>query len=211
GKSSGQTMFIMADTLKRVEAVTHRKDRKKTAKIVMAIVLLSLAGFGALGFVIWQQKKQIEEILHKKDGLDKQISKIQVAMQIETDPDKLVSLEEQLTALTGKAQAAIGELQKKDKSEAEKIEQSGDELERAGCGSSSSPAPASSSSGSSGSAASTSAPTFSRARTPPRAIWRICSPSSARTPSCSPSPPTTRARTGCGACCTRSRRSRAGS
>jgi len=130
GKSSGQTMFIMADTLKRVEAVTHRKDRKKTAKIVMAIVLLSLAGFGALGFVIWQQKKQIEEILHKKDGLDKQISKIQVAMQIETDPDKLVSLEEQLTALTGKAQAAIGELQKKDKSEAEKIEQSGDELDR---------------------------------------------------------------------------------
>jgi pSer/pThr/pTyr-binding forkhead associated (FHA) protein/soluble lytic murein transglycosylase-like protein len=130
GKPSGQTMFIMADTLKRVEAVTHRKDRKKTAKIVVTIVLLSLVGFGALGFVIWQQKKQIEEILHKKDGLDRQITKIQVAMQIETDPDKLASLEEQLTALTGKAQAAIGELQKKDKSEAEKIEQSGDDLDR---------------------------------------------------------------------------------
>ena len=130
GKSSGQTMFIMADTLKRVEAVTHRKDRKKTAKIVLSIVLLSLVGFGALGFVIWQQKKQIEEILHKKDGLDKQIAKIQLAMQIESDPDKLAALEEQLTALTGKAQAAIGELEKKDKSEVEKIEQSGDELDR---------------------------------------------------------------------------------
>jgi soluble lytic murein transglycosylase-like protein len=130
GKSSGQTMFIMAETMKRVEAVTHRKGRKRTAKIVLTIVLLSLVGFGALGFVIWQQKKQIEEILHKKDGLDKQISKLQVAMQIETDPDKLASLEEQLTALTGKAQAAVGELQKKDKSEAEKIEQSGDELDR---------------------------------------------------------------------------------
>jgi len=123
-------MFIMADTLKRVEAVTHRKDRKKTAKIVLGIVLLSLAGFGALGLVIWQQKKQIEEILHKKDSLDKQIAKLQVAMQIESDPDKLAALEEQLTALTGKAQAAIGELEKKDKSEAEKIEQSGDELDR---------------------------------------------------------------------------------
>jgi membrane-bound lytic murein transglycosylase D len=130
GKSSGQTMFIMADTLKRVEAVTHRKDRKKTAKIVLTIVLLSLIGFGALGFVIWEQKKQIEQILHKKDGLDKQIAKIQLAMQIESDPDKLASLEEQLTALTGKAQAAIGELEKKDKSEVEKIEQSGDELDR---------------------------------------------------------------------------------
>src|SRR2546428_8296992 len=44
-----------------------------------------------------QQKKQIEEILHKKDGLDKQIGRLQLAMQIETDPDKLASLEDQLT------------------------------------------------------------------------------------------------------------------
>src|SRR5207248_5184347 len=105
GRSSGQTMFIMADTLKRVEAATRRKDRKKTARILLAVVMLSLAGFGALGFVIREQKKQIEEILHKKDGLDKQIAKIQVAMQIESDPGKLAVLEEQLTALTGKAQA----------------------------------------------------------------------------------------------------------
>jgi len=130
GRSSGQTMFIMANTLKKVEAATHRKDRKKTAGIVGAIVFLSLIGFGVLGVVIWQQKKQIEQILQKKDGLDKQIARIQLAMQIETDPDKLVSLEDQLTALTGKAQAAIGEIEKKDKSEAQKLEQAGDELDR---------------------------------------------------------------------------------
>jgi len=80
--------------------------------------------------VIWQQKKQIEQILQKKGRLDKQIARIQLAMQIETDPDKLVSLEDQLTALTGKAQAAIGEIEKKDKSEAQKLEQAGDELDR---------------------------------------------------------------------------------
>ena len=130
GRSSGQTMFIMADTMKKVEAATHRKDRKKTAGIVGAIVFLSLIGFGVLGVVIWQQKKQIEQILQKKDGLDKQIAKIQLAMQIESDPDKLASLEDQLTALTGKAQAAIGEIEKKDKSEAQKLEQAGDELDR---------------------------------------------------------------------------------
>ncbi len=130
GRSSGQTMFIMADTLKKVEAVTQRKDRKKTAGIVGAIVFLSLIGFGILGVVIWQQKKQIEQIVQKKDGLDKQIAKIQLAMQIESDPDKLASLEDQLTALTGKAQAAIGEIEKKDKSEAQKLEQAGDELDR---------------------------------------------------------------------------------
>jgi len=130
GRPSGQTMFIMADTLRKVEAVTHRRDRKKTAGIVLTIVALSLAGFVALGFVIQQQKKHIEQILHKKDGLDKQIARIQLDMQITSDPDKLASLEDQLTALTGKAQDAIGELAKKDRSEAQKLEESGDELDR---------------------------------------------------------------------------------
>ena len=130
GQSSGQTMFIMADTLKRVEAVTERRTKKKSGKIVLAIVLVSLVGFGAMGLVIWRQKQEIERIVHQKDGLDRQIQKIQLAMQIESDPEKLASLEEQLTLLTGKAQAAIGELQKKDKDEAEKLEQSGDELDR---------------------------------------------------------------------------------
>ncbi len=130
GRPSGQTMFIMADTLRKVEAVTHRRDRRKTAGIVLTIVALSLAGFGALGFVIQQQKKHIEQILHKKDGLDKQIARIQLDMQITSDPDKLASLEDQLTALTGKAQDAIGELAKKDRSEAQKLEESGDELDR---------------------------------------------------------------------------------
>ena len=130
GQPSGQTMFIMADTMKRVEAATEKKGRKKTAGIVLTVVTLSLIGFGALGFVIWQQKKQIEEIVHRKDGLDKQIARLQVAMQVESDPEKLAALEDQLTLLTGKAQAAIGELQKKDKGEAEKLQQSGDELDR---------------------------------------------------------------------------------
>jgi len=130
GQPSGQTMFIMADTFKKVEAVTQKKGRKRTRGIVLTIVSLSLIGFGALGFVIWQQKKQIEQIVHRKDGLDKQIARVQLAMQLESDPDKLASLEEQLTALTGKAQAAIGEIQQKDRSEAQKMEQSGDELDR---------------------------------------------------------------------------------
>jgi membrane-bound lytic murein transglycosylase D len=130
GQPSGQTMFIMADTVKQVEAVTERRDRKKSGRIVLLIVSASLIGFGALGVVIWQQKQQIEQIAHKKDGIDKQIQKIQLAMQIESDPEKLASLEEQLTMLTGKAQATIGEMQQKDKAVAEKLAQAGDELDR---------------------------------------------------------------------------------
>ena len=129
-QSSGQTMFIMADTLKKVEAITRKRDSKKAARIVASILALSLLGFGALGFVIWQQKQQIEKIVHKKDGIDRQIQKIQLEMQIESDPDKLAGLEEQLTLLTGKAQAAIGELSQKDKAAAQKVENQGDELDR---------------------------------------------------------------------------------
>jgi len=130
GQPSGQTMFIMADTLKQVEAVTKKKSGKRTVKIVAWVVLFALAGMGGLGVIIWQQKQQLEKILHKKDNLDKQIQKIQLAMQLESDPDRLQALEEQLTLLTGKAQQTIGELEQKDKSTAEKVENQGDEIDR---------------------------------------------------------------------------------
>jgi pSer/pThr/pTyr-binding forkhead associated (FHA) protein/soluble lytic murein transglycosylase-like protein len=129
GQSSGQTMFIMADTLKRVEAVTQKKSGKKWKKVVLTVVLLAFCGFGVMGFIIWEQKQEIEKILHKKDGLDKQIQQIQLAMQVESDPEKLASYEERLTLLTGKAQAAIGELEQKDKGAAAKAEEGGDELD----------------------------------------------------------------------------------
>src|SRR5205085_1080469 len=93
GQPSGQTMFIMADTLKKVEQVTHKKDRRKTVRIVLAVVAVALAGMGGLGVVIWHQQQQLEKILHKKDSLDKQIQKIQLQMQLESDPDRLQSLE----------------------------------------------------------------------------------------------------------------------
>jgi hypothetical protein len=131
GQPSGQTMFIMADTLKKVEAVTHQKSGKKWRKIVGAVVLVALVGFGVMGFVIWDQQRQIDEIVHKKDNIDKQIQALQIKMQTESDPDVLSSLEEQLNMLTGKAQATIGELQQKDKDTAEKVVDQGDDLDKA--------------------------------------------------------------------------------
>jgi soluble lytic murein transglycosylase-like protein len=120
----------MADTLQQVENVTTQRGKKKTAKIVVIILLVAAAGFGVLGYIIWDQKQQIEKIAQKKDNLDKQIAKINLAMQIEGDPEKLQALEDQLTALTGKAQQAIGEMAKKDKDEAQKLAETGDELDR---------------------------------------------------------------------------------
>src|SRR5216683_1759711 len=115
-QSSGQTMFIMADTLKQVEATTERKTGKHWKNIVSWVLVAAFVGFGVMGAVIWQQKQQIEKITHKKESADKEIQKIQLQMQLETDAERLQGLEERLQMLTGKARAAIGEMEQKDKS-----------------------------------------------------------------------------------------------
>ena len=129
GQNSGQTMFIMADTLKKVEAVTEQKSSKRWVKVVLVLLAMGSVVVGAMGFVIWQQKEQIAAIEHKKENADKQIAKIQLEMQVTDDPERLAALEEKLTLLTGTAQKAIGELEQKDKTAAAKVVESGDELD----------------------------------------------------------------------------------
>src|SRR6266852_5805638 len=129
-QSSGQTMFIMADTLKQVEATTERKTGKHWKNIVSWVLVAAFVGFGVMGAVIWQQKQQIEKITHKKESADKEIQKIQLQMQLETDAERLQGLEERLQMLTGKARAAIGEMEQKDKSRAAEMAAGGDELDR---------------------------------------------------------------------------------
>ncbi|HWE22679.1 MAG TPA: lytic transglycosylase domain-containing protein, partial [Myxococcales bacterium] len=129
-ESSGQTMFIMADTLKQVEATTQRKTGKRWKKIVASVMVVAAVGFAVMGAVIWQQKQQIEQITRKKESADREIQKIQLQMQLETDPERLQSLEDRLQLLTGKAQAAIGEMEQKDKSRAAEMAEGGDELDR---------------------------------------------------------------------------------
>ena len=129
-ESSGQTLFIMADTLKQVEATTERKTGKHWKRVVSWVLAAAFVGFGAMGAVIWQQKQQIEKITKKKESADKEIQKIQLQMQLETDTERLQGLEERLQMLTGKAQAAIGEMEQKDKSRAAEMAAGGDELDR---------------------------------------------------------------------------------
>lgn len=130
GANSGQTMFIMADTVKRVEDVTEKKSGRKWIKVVLAVVVAAGVVMAGLGVVIWQQNQQLEAIVNKKKNADVQIQKIQLQMQLESDPEKLVQLEEQLTLLTGKAQQAIGELEQKNKDKAAEVTNQGDDLDR---------------------------------------------------------------------------------
>src|SRR5205823_11433644 len=76
-ESSGQTMFIMADTLKQVEATTQRKSGKRWKKVVVSVLAVAAAGFAVMGTVSGQQKQQIERIPKKKESADKEIQKIQ--------------------------------------------------------------------------------------------------------------------------------------
>lgn len=130
GQNSGQTMFIMADTLKKVEAVTEKKDARKWIKVVLAVMGMAAIVVAGLGFVIWEQNKQLEAIVNKKKNADQAIQKLQLQMQLESDPDKLQSLEEQLTLLTGTAMKAQTELEQKDKAKAAEAQNTGDDLDR---------------------------------------------------------------------------------
>jgi soluble lytic murein transglycosylase-like protein len=131
GQPSGQTMFIVADALKQVEQVTTKKGASRTRRIVVSVLAVAAVGFAVMGYVIWDQRQQIERIAHRKEALDREIAKINAAMQIETDPERLQELEARLTLLTGKAEQTIGEMAKKDKDEAQKLAESGgDDLDR---------------------------------------------------------------------------------
>src|SRR5205085_7198127 len=115
---------------KKVEDTTKVKDRKKYGRVVLTILGLAALGFGAMGYVIWEQNQQIEAITEKKGNLDKQIKKVETLMQVESDPEKLAALEQQLQLLTGSAQQAIGEMERRDKARARAMEEAGDDLDR---------------------------------------------------------------------------------
>jgi hypothetical protein len=129
GQPSGQTMFIMASALEQVQASSTQKAEKKAGKVILGIVLVALVVGGGMGYVIWDQKQQLEKITEKKQSADKQIQKIQLQMQLENDPEKLAALDAELTLLTGKAQQAIGEMEQKDKGKAAEMAEGGDELD----------------------------------------------------------------------------------
>src|SRR5207244_475688 len=55
--SSGQTMFIMAESLQKVEETTKTKDKKKYGRVVLFILTVAALGFGVMGYIIWDQNQ----------------------------------------------------------------------------------------------------------------------------------------------------------
>jgi pSer/pThr/pTyr-binding forkhead associated (FHA) protein/soluble lytic murein transglycosylase-like protein len=130
GQSSGKTMLIMASAFKEVNVHARTMTRKRWVKVVAGVAGAALVVVSVMGVVIWRQQKQIEELVQKKLGLDKQIAQVQAKMEEETDPEKLVDLEQQLGTLSANAQTALAAVAKTDKQEGQKLADSGDELDR---------------------------------------------------------------------------------
>lgn len=130
GMSSGQTMMIMANTLKEVQQGTKSRTRKTWVKVVAAVSVVALIVVAVMTVVIVQQKRKIDALVKQKEGIDKEIAKVQAQMDEESDPVKLIELEEKLTSLSGSAEKTIETLGKSDKKKAAEVAEKGDELDR---------------------------------------------------------------------------------
>ena len=130
GVSSGQTMAIMVSSLKEVQQGTKTRTRTTWVKVVAAVVGVALVVVTGMGVVIVQQKRKIEALVKQKEGLDKEIAKVQAQMDDESDPVRLIELEEKLNSLSGSAEQTIETLGKSDKTKAAEVANKGDELDQ---------------------------------------------------------------------------------
>ena len=130
GVSSGQTLQIMVSSMKEVQRGTRTRTRKTWVKVVAAVAAASAVIVAVMGVVIVQQKRRIDALVKQKEGIDKEIAKVQKQMDEETDPVKLIELEEKLNALSGSAVQTIETLEKSDKEKAAEVANKGDELDQ---------------------------------------------------------------------------------
>jgi pSer/pThr/pTyr-binding forkhead associated (FHA) protein/soluble lytic murein transglycosylase-like protein len=130
GGSSGQTMQIMVSSLKEVQQGTKERTKKKWVKVVAIVGGVAAVVVAAMTVVIVEQNRKIAALVQQKEGIDKEIAKIQKEMEEETDPVKLVELEEKLNSLSGNAVKTIETLGKTDKAKAKEVADKGDDLDR---------------------------------------------------------------------------------
>lgn len=135
GKSSGQTTFIMAEAIESANAVERQRTRRRWVRIVAAVLAGGALITSGMGVVIFRQRRQLEALVNEKKDLDQEIAAVQQQMAVETDPDKLLQLEQTLQGLTGRAKGKLDELGEAARSsdrarEALAQQEQGDELDR---------------------------------------------------------------------------------
>jgi hypothetical protein len=131
GMPSGKTMMIMASTMKEVNVRAKAVTRKRWVRVVAAVAGAAAFIVAVMSVVIWQQNRKIAELVKQKEGFDKQIAAVQAQMDEESDPTRLVELEETLNQLSGSAVQTLQALSKTDKEKAKEVANKGDDLDRA--------------------------------------------------------------------------------
>ncbi len=129
GQRSGDTVFLLAEAMNQVTEVVRSRTRSKWVKVVAGVGGGALLVIGVLGAVVFYQQQQIDRLVSAKTTIDGQIQSLQERMQSETDPARLVELEDNLATLTGSAQTTLKELQRKDQARAAQLSASSDELD----------------------------------------------------------------------------------
>lgn len=130
GQRSGDTVFLLAEAMNQVTEAVRSRTRRKWVKVVAGVGGAALLVIGVLGGVVYFQQREIDRLVNAKTMIDRQIQALQERMQAETDAASLAALEDNLVALTGSAQTALRELQRKDEARAAQLAAGGDELDR---------------------------------------------------------------------------------
>jgi|GEM_PF-546348 len=129
GQSSGQTMMIMVDTLKKVQNSTKAKTKSRWVRVVAIVGGAAAVVVAVLGVVILLQQRQLNGLIKEKARIDKQIAEVQKQIDEEEDEGKLEQLEQHLSQLTGSAQQTLAQAASTDQATAQKLADSGDELD----------------------------------------------------------------------------------
>ncbi|MBL8288296.1 MAG: transglycosylase SLT domain-containing protein [Rubrivivax sp.] len=130
GRSSGDTVIILAQAMNRVTETVRSRTTSKWVRVLAGAGAAALLVIGALGAVVLHQQREIERLVSAKTGIDRQIASLQERMRSETDTVLLAAMEDNLAALAGSAQTALAELQRRDEARAAQLAAGGDELDR---------------------------------------------------------------------------------
>jgi soluble lytic murein transglycosylase-like protein len=101
---------VISGTVHEAADLIRLRTRRRWLRVVAGVATVALVVTAALGGVIYWQHLRMASLLAEKARIDGEIERVQRAMQGESDPARLASLEATLTALTGSAERAAARI-----------------------------------------------------------------------------------------------------
>lgn len=130
GTRSHRTMEHIAQAVRAVSDVTHRRTRRRWVRVLAIVAGIATLIIGVMGVVIGAQQRRITQLLATKGQVDQQIAAILEAMQREQDTARLADLEQRLIDATAQAEQTLAALGRASRTKAEEVANAGDDLDR---------------------------------------------------------------------------------